>query len=103
MRLPTLFLICGLALKALLVVIWRFSQSPEVLTLLTTYDPIAFRFAEKGAALFFDPRRIVPGAGEALLFEVLLVVIFGLESMVVGLVAQALFRRKNWRGGARCL
>jgi hypothetical protein len=52
MRMPTQFLICGLVLKALLSVSWRFSQAPEVLALLTNYDPVALWFAEKGAGLF---------------------------------------------------
>jgi hypothetical protein len=103
MRTPTLFLICGLVLKAVLVVFWRFSRAPEVLTLLTNYDPVSFWFAEKGVGLFFDSRRIAPGAGEALLFELILVAVFGLECMVVGFVAQSLYRRRVWRGGTPCL
>lgn len=96
MRLPVLFMLVGLAVKGLLVILWRFSQSPELLALLTDYDPVAFQFAEKSVALFFDPRRIAPGDGEALLFEIMLVVAFGLECMIIGFVTQALIRRR-WR------
>lgn len=43
------------------------------------YDPGAFAFAERGTALFFDQRRIAPGPGEAVAFEALPVIGFGIE------------------------
>jgi len=91
-RLPMLFLIAGLAIKGLLVLAWRFSQAPELSKLLTSYDPGALVFAEKGVALLFDPRRIAPTPGESLAFELLLVLGFGLECMIVGFLCQILLR-----------
>lgn len=94
-RLPVLFLVAGLAFKGLLVLAWRISEAPELSNLLTIWDPGAFAFAEKGVALIFDPRRIAPTPGEALTFELLLILGFGLESMVVGLLWESLVRSKR--------
>lgn len=94
-RLPILFLVAGLAIKGLLVLAWRFSQAPELSNLLTSYDPGAFAFAEKGVALLFDPRRIAPTPGESLAFELLLVLGFGLECMIVGFLCQMFLRSRR--------
>lgn len=93
-RLPMLFLVAGLAIKGLLVLAWRFSRAPELANLLTSYDPGAFAFAEKGVALLFDPRRIAPTPGESLAFEFLLVLGFGLECMALGFLCQMFLRPK---------
>ena len=92
-RLPIAFMIGGLVLKALLVLLWKFFRVPELMGLLTTYDPGAFAFAEKGAGLFFDQRRIAPAPGESALFEVLLVIGFGIECLLVGLLVRWFLRR----------
>ena len=91
-RLPLLFLVAGLAIKSLLVLAWRYSQAPELTDLLTSYDPGAFAFAEKAVALVFDPRRIAPTPEESVAFECLLVLGFGLECLVVGLLCQMVLR-----------
>lgn len=92
-RLPMAFMIGGVVLKTLLVVLCRVFRVPELLRLLTTYDPGAFAFANWGASLFFDQRRIAPGPGEAQIFEILLVVGFGIECLLVGLLVRWFLRR----------
>jgi hypothetical protein len=94
-RLPLLFLIFGVLLKALLVALSTVSGSPALVTLLTTYDPGAFAFANWGSSLFFDSRRIAPAPWEVQVFEALLVIAFGLECFLVGLVASWWFGRKT--------
>jgi hypothetical protein len=85
-RLPIVFMIGGFVCKGLLVGLWRLFKIPEVLNLLTTYDPVAFAFAQRGAALFFDTRRIAPTSGESALFEVLLVIAFSVECLLLGFI-----------------
>jgi hypothetical protein len=87
-RLPIAFLVLGLGIKALLVLLWRLWQLPVLPNLLVHYDPGAFHFAEKMTRLFFDPRRLAPPPGEALLFEVFLVIGFGIECLLIGLLVQ---------------
>lgn len=85
-RLPIAFLIAGVALKGLLVLTWRLFRSPELLDVLTIYDPGAFWFAEKASTLLFGERRIAPTFAESGTFESLLVIGFGIECFVVGLI-----------------
>jgi hypothetical protein len=99
-RLPIAFLVVGLAFKALLVLLWRLWRLPVLPNLLVYYDPGAFYFAEKMTRLFFDARRLAPPPGEALLFEVFLVIGFGIECLVIGFVLQWVLRRfRGPRGG----
>jgi hypothetical protein len=92
-RLPAVFLVGGMALKGLLVIAWRLSKAPALLALLTTYDPAGFWFAERTTALLFDHRRIAPTPVEAATFEVLLIVGFGIECLIAGLVISWILRR----------
>lgn len=94
-----MLLVGGLLVKALLVILWRVTRGPELMALLTTYDPGAFTFAEKGAALFFDQRRIAPTPGESALFEVLLVIGFGIECFLVGLLVRWFLQRDQSQRG----
>ena len=94
-RLPVMFLVGGVLIKALLVILWRVSNEPELMALLTTYDPGAFKFAESGAAMFFDQRRITPTSGESVLFEMLLVIGFGIECFLVGLLVRWFLKRER--------
>lgn len=87
-RIPILLLVAGLCVKGLLVLALRFSHAPELLNLLTTYDPCAFAFAENTVSLLFDPRRIAPTPSEAVAFDLLLILGFGLECMLVGFLVQ---------------
>lgn len=92
-RLPAVFFFGGMVLKGLLVVAWRLSKAPALLGLLTTYDPVGFWFAERTTALLFDQRRIAPTSMEALTFELLLILGFGLECLIVGLIIFWIVRR----------
>ena len=56
--------------------------------------PRRIRIRKLGASLFFDPKRIAPGAGEAQMFEILLVVGFGVECLLIGLTVRW-FRRRG--------
>ena len=97
-RLPVVFLLVGLALKTTVLLLWRLSQAPSLLKLAIYYDPGAFHFAEKAAGLFFDQRRLAPTPGESALFDVFLVIGFGIECFVLGLIVQWVLRRF---GGSR--
>lgn len=96
MRLPIAFLSGGVLLKSLMVLAWRLFQPPRLFDFLTTYDPGAFVFAERGVSLFFDQRRIAPSGGEAALFELLLVVGFGMECFILGFLIQ--WCRRSYKG-----
>lgn len=98
-RLPMAFLVVGLVFKTLLVFLWRLWKFPGLLNLLIYYDPGAFHFAEKMAGLFFDQRRLVPTLGESVLFEIFLVIGFGIECLLVGFLLRWLLRRFLGRRG----
>lgn len=87
-RYPLIFFIGGAAVKTFLIGLWRVTPSPELFHLLTDYDPGAFAFANCGSSLFFDPRRIAPVPGEAMIFEILLVIGFGFECLLIGLLVR---------------
>jgi hypothetical protein len=91
-------LIGGLATKASLVCLWRLVKSPVLSRLLTTYDPVAYAFAERFASLFYSPKRIAPGPGEAQIFEVALIFGFAIECLLVGLAVRWLVRRSHGAG-----
>ena len=96
MRLPLAFLFGGLLLKTIMVLAWRSFQPPKLANFLLIYDPGAFAFAERGTALFFDQRRIAPSPGEAVVFEALLVIGFGIECFLLGLLIQ--WFRQRYQG-----
>jgi len=93
-RYPIVFLVGGMMLKGLLVLLSGLIQSAALVSLLTTYDPLAFAFANWGSSLFFDPRRIAPGPGEAQIFGVLLVIGFGIECLLIGFVVRWFRQRR---------
>lgn len=80
-----------------LVLVWKFFHIPGLLSLLTTYDPGAFWFAERTTALLFDQRRFAPAPGEPLVFELALVVGFGIECLLIGMAVTWLLRRRAGR------
>lgn len=85
-KLPIWFLATGIALKGILLLLWRLWELPELTKPLIYYDPGALFFAERMVRLFFDPRRLFPGHGEAALFELFLVLGFGIECLIAGFV-----------------
>jgi hypothetical protein len=92
------FMLGGIASKALLIQLWKLIQSPELLSFLTTYDPVARAFAERLASLFSNPKGIAPGPGASEVFEAALIVGFGLECMFVGLAFRWLLGRLGGPG-----
>jgi hypothetical protein len=99
-RLPILFLVVGIALKAMLVLIWRLSHIPAVLKLLIKYDPAAHRFAEEMTRLFFYHGGFTFAPGAPMSFEVFLVIGFGIECLLLGFVVQWVLGRFKGSGGA---
>jgi hypothetical protein len=98
-KLPFVLSGVGLLLKAALVALSGFSKSPFLVTLLTTYDPGAFAFANWGSSIFFDPRRFGPAPGEVQVFEILLVVGFGVECLLIGLLVRWFLQRDQSQRG----
>jgi hypothetical protein len=85
-RLPFVFLVAGVLIKAVLVAITKLGDFPAAVSIATRYDPGALMFANWGSSFFFDPKRIAPGNGEVQIFETLLAVGFGVECFVLGYV-----------------
>lgn len=106
-RLPMTMFFLGIALKGLILVVWRNSHEGLLLALLTDWDPAAFWFAESTTTLAFDPMRIYPGPIEEGFFEVMLVLGTGAEAYLVGLLARAALdffaRRRRRKGVAQLL
>jgi len=99
-RLAIIFLVVGIALKATLVLLWRLSHGPRLLNLLIYYDPGARYFAEGMTRLFFDHGGFTMAPGSPAFFEIFLVVGFGIECLVIGLLAQWVMRRFRGPRGA---
>jgi hypothetical protein len=102
-RLPILFLVVGIALKATLVFIWRLSHIPGMLKLLVYYDPGAHHFAEEMTRLFFYHGGFTFAPGAPMSFEVFLVIGFGIECLVLGFVVQWVLRRFGRSEGVRSM
>ena len=83
MRLPMRCALVGAALKGLLLVGWRLSESVTAFRLLTAYDPVSFRLADVGVRMIFGDRAIAPSPAASLTFELLLVIGFALQCLVV--------------------
>ena len=92
-RLPIVFLLGGIVLKTVLVLLWSLFKVPGLLRLLTTYDPGPLWLAEKTVAFLF-PRGIAP-AGATEVFELVAIVGFGIECLLVGCVISWFLRRQN--------
>ena len=93
--------LAGCVVKAALVAVWKFGEVPLVGQILTFYDPGAFYLARTATAMAFDQRRLFPGASEASLFVAVLIVGFGLECLVLGLVVRWFLLRRSLGGVSR--
>ena len=89
-RLPVAFLFVGLLFKTTLVVLFGLWHTALILRLDLLYDPGAWYFAEKIANFFF---RREPPPTESVVYEISLVVGFGIECLLIGLMLQCLLRR----------
>ena len=101
-RLPVVFLVTGIAIKTLLLILLRLTGSKGLLTLLTIYDPGAMYFADRITRLFFDNRSIPFATGVDTLFEICLVIGFGIECLLAGFLFRWLLgrvqgQRRGWR------
>ena len=92
-RLPLAFLVVGLAFKTFLVLLWRHGGFPGLLNLLIYYDPGAHCFAERMTRLFFDYGGITFAPGANTFFDMFLVIGFGSECLVAGLLLRYLLGR----------
>jgi hypothetical protein len=82
------FLVLGLTFKTFLVLLWKHGHSPSLLNLLTHYDPGARYFAEAMTRLFFDRGGFTFTPGSNAFYEIFLVIGFGIEALVIGLLVQ---------------
>jgi|ERR1051326_4154917 hypothetical protein len=96
-RIAMVFSLVGTAFKGLVVLLWRLWRFPQLLALATTYDPGGVWFADKLIVLFFDQRRLAPTTAEAVTYEVLLVVGFGIECLLVGAIVGWIARLSSRR------
>ena len=96
-RLPITFLFGGVAFKALLVFLWKLWHLPLLANVLIYYDPGARYFAEEITRLFFDYGGLTLAPGAPRFYEVVLVIGFGIECLLVGLLAQWVLRRFTGR------
>ncbi len=92
-RLALTVFLTGSVLKATLIIIWRLSRPPVLGLVLTKYDPVAFYVAERTTPIFFGQKRLFPGAGEGLFFEVVLAVAFGIECWWLAVPSGGFFGR----------
>ena len=92
-RLPIAFLVVGLAFKTSLVLLWRHGSFPGLLNLSIYYDPGASYFAERMTRLFFDHGGITFAPGANMFFDIVLVIGFGIECLVSGLLLRWLLGR----------
>ena len=94
-HIPLVFLVGGLLTKTMLVCLSHLVQSPVLITVLTDCDPGAFAFANWGSSLFFEERRFAPGPGEAQIFEILLILGFGIECLAFGFLLRWISKHRR--------
>lgn len=99
-RLPLIFLIGGILVKGVLMLSWHYFGTPDLLNVLVAYDPGAFWLAEQVVPLVFDQRRILPTPMEDFVFQLVMVLGFGLECLAAGVSLRLLVRSiQKWRTG----
>ncbi len=92
-HLPLILLTTGLSVKAFLILVWRIFDSRELLRALIVFDPASVWLSEKMTAFLFDSRRLAPTYAEIAVYELFLVIGFGLECFILGVLAAWLLRR----------
>jgi len=100
-NLPFLFFLVGVALKGLGVAAWHLWQPDRLDEVLVRFDPLAVWLGDTVTALVFDQRPIAPSEAEIWSFEVLLVLGFGLEFLLLGFVVRLALRRFQKRESGR--
>ena len=96
LRIPLAFMIGGVVFKSLLILLFELSHN-TYLGAAIYYDPGGIWFAFKAVSLFFDPRRLE--IRMVMAWELFLVIGFGLECFLVGLIARWFLGRMMPRRG----
>jgi len=78
-------MLVGFFAKGTALFIWHVFRTATLMNVLTVYDPLGVRLADAVLPLFFNMRRIAPPAGAFPVFEIVLVLAFGLQCLVLGL------------------
>jgi hypothetical protein len=83
---PIKFMFAGVLLKGLLVMQWKIFEWPDGIRPLLSYDAVAVNAGFKVIGWLF-PRGIAP-AGANEVFEIVNVIVFGIECFVAGALIQ---------------
>jgi len=83
-RVAAYFFVAGALFKILLIVLWRLYQPYEAYRLAITYDPVGIFTADQITSIVF-PIGIAPYGKDAF-FEIVFVIVFGLECVIIGLI-----------------
>lgn len=95
-RLPLLFAIATILIKLVVVALIRASSDvASGLVALALADPVPTWAAQLTTELAFDQRRIVPSAGEALTFDVALVLFSGGQAYMCGVLIKWIWSRRR--------
>ena len=92
LRLALWFGLAGAAWKTALIVGLRTTGWHPFFVLSVRTDPASTWLAEEGVKLFYDPRRLYPSQGEALLWEIFLALGFTVQCAVLGLAVGVIKR-----------
>ncbi len=84
LKLALVLMAAGGAAKGASIIVYRVGQFPVLAKVLLACDPLAKRFADTILPFFF--RRGIAPAGEAVVYEILLVFAFAAECFVLGLI-----------------
>ena len=74
-------------MKTVLILAYPLAR-PEIGTVAIHWDPLAIAFANWVLSVLFDRRAIAPPPGASAVFDVALVVAFGIECLFVGLAVR---------------
>jgi hypothetical protein len=99
-RIPLNLLFGGIAAKGAAVASYHLFPRSGLAAVLATDDPLGSRFANALLPLFFDLRGIAPPATAPPVFEVLLVIGFGVQCFILGLAVTECRRLFGKRAGS---
>jgi len=87
-RVPIWFAIIGAVLKTMAMVGWRVSGSIMLFRLVTVHDPVSLWLAEAVVAGAFREHPIWPSLWKMATYELVLVLGFALQCLLLGMVVQ---------------
>jgi hypothetical protein len=85
----------GIVLAALLVILFRITQSPIILNFFMSVDKIAFLLASSATSWVFPGDRVQRIVSIATFFDVVLILASGLQCALLGYFAALLISRKT--------